>query len=106
MLVLQVGSLYFFALHHNGKMATYKLRHSFASNSNDVPPSLIQRNLIYKKLIEAMLGGYSDNMYIIVNLTDHFKILQLLDVATVKKMFVKIFKFFISTAGALVVVTV
>ena len=74
--VLQVGSLYFFALHHNGKMAMYKLRHSFASNSNATPPSLIQRNLMYKKLIEAMLGAYIGNMYI--KLTDHFKILQLL----------------------------
>ena len=50
-------------------------------------------NLMYKKLIEAMLGAYIGNMYI--KLTDHFKILQLLDIATVQKMFVKIFKFFI-----------
>ena len=50
-------------------------------------------NLMYKKLIEAMLGAYIGNMYI--NLTDHFKLLQLWDAATVQKMFVKIFKFFI-----------
>ena len=48
---------------------------------------------MYKKLIEAMLGAYIGKMYI--KLTDHFKILQLLDIATVQKMFVKIFKFII-----------
>ena len=63
------------------------------SNANVAPPSLIQMNLMYKKLIEAMLGAYIGNMYI--NLTDHFKLLQLWDAATVQKMFVKIFKFFI-----------
>ena len=72
LLILQVGSSYFFALHHNGKMAMYKLRHSFASNSisNATPPALIQRNLMYKKLIEAMLGASIGNMYI--DSTDHF----------------------------------
>ena len=40
-----------------------------------------------------MLGAYIGNMYI--DLTGHFKLLQIWDAATVQKMFVKIFKFFI-----------
>ena len=45
-------------------------------------------------MIEATLGAYIDNMYI--NLTDNLKIFQLLDAATVQKLFFKIFKFIIN----------